>query len=76
MGKLLKLTPTEQIQIDEVKRRIHEFKNGDKNARMIFLGTITEVKSLIKKNILKPYSREVKRALNWYDLTEYGKQYI
>ena len=76
MEKLLKLTHTEQIQIDEVKRRIREFKNGDKNARMIFLGTITEVKSLVKKNILTPYSKEVKRALNWYDLTEYGKQYV
>ena len=45
----MKFTPTEEIQIDEVRRRIREFKNGNKNAPMIFLGTITEVKTLVKK---------------------------
>ena len=72
----MKFTPTEQIQLDEVRRRIREFKNGDRNAPMIFLGTITEVKTLLKKGILIPYSKEVKRALNWYNLTDFGKQFI
>ena len=63
----MKFTPTEEIQIDEVRRRIREFKNGNKNAPMIFLGTITEVKTLVKKGILTPYSKEVKIALNWYN---------
>ena len=43
---------------------------------MIFLGTITEVKTLVKKGILTPYSKEVKRALNWYNLTDFGKQFV
>ena len=72
----MKFTPTEQIQLDEVRRRIREFKNGDRNANMVFLGTITEVKTLVKKGILIPYSKEVKRALNWYNLTDFGKQFI
>lgn len=72
----MKFTPTEQIQLDEVRRRIREFKNGDRNAPMIFLGTVTEVKTLVKKGILIPYSKEVKRALNWYNLTDFGKQFI
>ena len=72
----MKFTPTEQIQLDEVRRRIREFKNGDRNAPMIFLGTITEVKTLVKKGILIPYSKEVKRALNWYNLTDFGNQFI
>ena len=72
----MKFTPTEQIQLDEVRRRIREFKNGDRNAPMIFLGTITEVKTLVKKGILIPYSKEVKRALNWYNLTDFGKQFL
>ncbi len=72
----MKFTPTEEIQIDEVRRRIREFKNGNKNAPMIFLGTITEVKTLVKKGILTPYSKEVKRALNWYNLTDFGKQFL
>jgi ABC-type Fe3+ transport system substrate-binding protein len=72
----MKFTPTEEIQLDEVRRRILEFKNGNKNAPMIFLGTITEVKTLVKKGVLIPYSKEVQRALNWYNLTDFGKQFI
>lgn len=75
-AKKMKFTPTEEIQLDEVKRRIQEFKKGDKNAPMIFLGTITEVKTLVKKGVLTPYSRETKRVLNWYNLTDFGKQFV
>lgn len=69
-------TPTEQIQLDEIKRRIREFKNGDKNAPMIFLGFPSEVKTLVNKKILVPYSRETPRVLNWYNLTDLGKTFI
>jgi len=72
----MKFTPTEKIQLSEIERRIKEFKNGNKNAPMIYLGFKSEVKTLVNKNILIPYSKEVKRALNWYNLTEYGKQFI
>lgn len=72
----MKFIPTEQIQIAEIKRRINQFKGGDKNAPMIFLGFPSEVKTLVNKNILVPYSREVKRSLNWYNLTDEGKKYI
>lgn len=72
----MKLTITETIQLDEVRRRIREFKGGDKNQPMIFLGFPSEVKSLVQKGIFTPYSRETKRALNWYNLTEKGKQYV
>ena len=72
----MKFNAKENIQLNEVKRRIREFKNGDKNQPMIFLGFPSEVKSLVDKKILTPYSKETKRALNWYNLTETGKQYI
>ncbi len=72
----IKFSPTEEIQLDEIKRRIKEFKNNDKNAKGIFLGFPSEVKTLKNKGILKPSYSEIKRALNWYDLTEYGKQFI
>jgi len=63
--------------MDEVKRRIREFKGGDKNASMIFLGMPTEVKTLTKKGILTPYGgKETARVLNWYNLTETGKKYV
>jgi len=77
MTTKLKFTPTETIQLEEVKRRITDFKNGDKTQPMIFLGFPSEVKTLVKKNILTPYGgRERKRALNWYNLTQKGMQYV
>ena len=73
----MKLNATEQIQLTEVRRRIREFKGGDKNAGMIYLGFPSEVKGLKDKGILTPYGgRETKRALNWYNLTEEGKKHI
>jgi hypothetical protein len=75
-NNIMKFTPTESIQIDEIKRRIAEFKNGNKEATMVFLGYPSEVKGLIKKGILKPDYNEVKRVLNWYSLTEFGQQII
>jgi len=72
----MRFTITEEIQMGEVRRRIKEFKGGDKNRPMIFLGFPSEVKSLVKKGIFTPYSREIKRALNWYNLTEKGKSLV
>lgn len=72
----MNFTPTEQIQLDEIQRRIRVFKNGDKNATMIFLGFPSEVKTLVNKKILVPYSREIPRVLNWYNLTDLGKTFI
>lgn len=72
----INFTAKENIQLSEVKRRIKEFKNGDKNAPMIFLGFPSEVKTLVEKGILTPYSKETKRTLNWYNLTEKGKTII
>lgn len=75
-NNIMKFTPTESIQIDEIKRRIAEFKNGNKKAKMVFLGYPSEVKGLIKKGILKPDYKEAKRVLSWYSLTELGQQTI
>lgn len=72
----MKLTTQEKQVMDEVRRRIKEFKNGDKNAKMIFWGYPSEVKTLVNKGVLIPYSGEVKRALNWYNLTEKGKTLV
>jgi hypothetical protein len=72
----MNFSPTETIQLDEIKRRIKEFKKGDKNAKGIFLGFPSEVKTLVSKNILVASYKETARTLNWYDLTDFGKQFI
>ena len=77
MKNKVTFTPTEKIQLDEIRRRIREFKGGDKKAAMIFLGMPSEVKTLKQKGILTPYgNRETKRVLNWYNLTAYGQTII
>lgn len=56
----MKFTANENRIISEVRRRITEFKNGDKKAQMIFLGYPSEVKTLILKGILTPYRSNYK----------------
>jgi len=75
-GNEIKLTTQEKFVIEEVRRRIKTFKNGNKSAPMIYLGYPSEVKTLIGKGILTPYSNELPRVLNWYNLTEKGKELI
>lgn len=72
----MKFTAHEHRVLTEVKRRIIQFKGGDKNKPMIYLAYPSEVKTLVQKGILTPYSREIVKVLNWYNLTEEGKKHI
>ena len=74
MKDKIKFTSYENRVLQEVRRRITEFKGGDKTKPMIYLGYPSEVKTLIAKGILKAYSGEIPRVLNWYNLTEKGKE--
>jgi hypothetical protein len=74
--KKVKLSCSEQIVMEEVERRIKEFKDGNKNAPMVFLGFKYETRTLIKKGVLIPYSKEISHALNWYNLTPLGQTLI
>jgi len=70
------LSRKEKVIIQEICRRINQFKNGDKSASMVYLGYPSEVKTLTKKDILTPYYPEKSRVLNWYNLTAKGQSYI
>ena len=69
MENKIKLTAKEKIQIEEIKRRRKEFQKGKIMATLAFPN---EVKTLVEKGILTPYSKELPRVLNWYNLTELG----
>jgi hypothetical protein len=69
----MKFTAHEQKVITEIRRRIRVF---NKDMVMVYLGYPSEVKSLIQKGILTPYSSQTPRVLNWYNLTELGKNTI
>ena len=62
----MKFSSKEDRIIDEVMRRIKQFKEGKDESIVLYLGWPSDVKSLIEKNILTPYGgRETKRVLNW-----------
>jgi hypothetical protein len=72
----MKFTAHENRVLQEVKRRVETFKRGNKAAPMIYLGYPSEVQTLIKKGVLTPYSDELRRCKNWYNLTELGQTAI
>jgi hypothetical protein len=51
-------------------------KNQFKDSTFSFLGYPSETKNTIALGYLKPFSNEIKRALNWYVLTEKGEQIL
>mgnify|MGYP003426152327 CR=1 FL=1 len=67
-----KVTIKETIILNEIKNNIIKFHAGNCKAPMIYLGFPSEVKTLVKKGVLVPYSKETKRILNWYNLTAKG----
>ena len=73
----MKFTKKEKRVLTEVVRRVSKFCaiNGV-NSNLILLETPSEVKTLIGKGILKVHGKEIARYLNWYNLTEEGKELI
>lgn len=60
--------------LTEVYRCLNYFHKGNLDERLMLLALPSEVKSLIEKGILKVHGKEVKRAYNWYGLTDKGKE--
>ena len=58
----------------EAFRRINMFKKGNVDSTMVLLEFPSSVKDV--KEFVAPYSGEQKRCLNWYNLTDKGKELI
>lgn len=68
-------TERENKALNEVYRRLNYFHGGDVEERLLILAFPNEVESLKVKGIVAPsHSPEIKRALNWYCLTDKGKK--
>ena len=74
MEKNIKFTSKENEILTEVYRRLNYFQKGDIHASLMLLQTPHKVKTLKDKKILKCTSMEQKGALNWYELTDSGKE--
>jgi len=62
--------------LTEIYRRLNYFHSGDLNHSSLFLGLPSEANLIKKYGIIKPYSKETPRALNWYNLTDKGKEFF
>jgi hypothetical protein len=70
-----KFTLKEQRVLNEIERRLRYFKDNNIESKLLLLELPSEAKTLVNKGYITPSNgKEVKYSLNWYMLTEKGKQ--
>ena len=69
-------TKQENEILSEIYRRLNYFHKGNLSANLLYLALPSEAAKISKYGLIKPYSKEVPRALNWYNLTEKGKSFF
>ena len=69
-------TKKQNESLSEIYRRLNCFHKGNLDANLLYLALPSEAKEIIKIGLIKPYSAEIPRALNWYNLTEKGKKFF
>lgn len=62
--------------LSEIYRRLNYFHNGDLNTDLLLLALPSDVKIIAEFGLIKPFSKEIARAYNWYNLTEKGKKFF
>jgi len=70
----IQFTAKENIWLTEIYRRLNYFHKGDTNTELLLLAYPGDVKTVKDKGILKPSFNERPRSLNWYSLTQKGKE--
>lgn len=71
-----RFTHEENKILSEIYRRLNYLYGGDLNENLLYLGLSSDAKIIAKYNLIKPYSTEIPRVLNWYNLTDTGKQFF
>ena len=69
-------TQAEKRVLTEIYRRLNFFHNGNLNEDLLYLAFPSEAKKIAEFGLIKPFSKETNRALNWYSLTEKGKKFF
>jgi predicted transcriptional regulator len=68
-------TLKEQRILNEIERRLRYFKDNNIESKLLLLEIPSQVKTLVNKGYITPSrGNEIKYNLNWYMLTEKGKQ--
>lgn len=71
-----KFNKKQNRSLTEIYRRLNYFHKGNLNERLMYLAYPSEAKVLRDLGLIQPYSSEIRRALNWYSLTERGKRFF
>ncbi len=71
-----KFNNAENKVLSEIYRRLNFFHGGNLNENLLLLSYPSEAKLLKEYELIKPYSNEIPRVLNWYNLTEKGKTFF
>lgn len=62
--------------LTEIYRRLNYFHHGNTKEPLMLLALPSTVKCLDEFKLLRPYSKEIPRARNWYSLTHKGQQFF
>lgn len=65
----------ERRMLTEVYRRLNYFHKGNLDSSVL-LEVPSRAKCLVKLDIVKPSSKENRNYLNWYKLTDKGKEFF
>lgn len=72
-----RFTHEENKILTNIYRRLNYFLGGDLDGNLLYLGLPSDAKIIAKYNLIKPsYRPEIPRILNWYKLTDAGKQFF
>jgi hypothetical protein len=71
-----KFTKEENIVLSEIYRTINYFHEGTMDEKLMLLEYPSKVKSIIQLGIIVPYSTQRPKELNWYSLTDKGKNFF
>lgn len=74
--KRKQFTQAQNKILSEIYRRLNKFHNGDLNTNLLYLGFPSEAKIIAEFNLIECYGKEIPRVLNWYKLTEKGKNFF
>lgn len=70
----MKLLKKHNAVLTEVFRRLNYFNRGNIDQPLLLLALPSEAKPLLEAGFITPSSREIPRVLNWYKLTNKGKE--
>ena len=71
-----KFTLAQNRVLSEIYRRLNYFHKGNLSENLLYLALPSEAKIISEFDLIKPYSKEIPRVLNWYNLTEKGKKFF